>query len=121
MNIRTLITTVSLLSFCSVALAQQDAPRKEDIVAVVYEFTLSADGKPHNIKVSQAFWQKDHSDALRVLSDSEKARGASVIASDPYRPRPDQVGKKRYDFVLFDTKSRQFSPGTRPHYGLTRG
>jgi hypothetical protein len=115
MNIRILITTISLLSFCSIALAQQHAPRKEDIVSVVYEFMLTSDGKPHDIKLSQAFWQKDHSDASGVLSDAEKARGASLIASRPYHPRPDQVGKKRYDFVLFDTKSRQFNRGMRPH------
>jgi hypothetical protein len=115
MNTRHIITVVALLSFCSAALSQQHGPRKEDIVSVVYEFTLSADGKPHDIKVSQAFWQKDHSDAMGALTDADKARGASLIASHPYQPRPDQVGKKRYDFVLFDTKSKQFSRGTRPH------
>src|SRR3954468_6271842 len=115
MNIRAPIATIALLSFFSIVLAQQHAPRKEDVVSVVYEFTLSADGKPHNIKVSQAFWQKDHRDAMGVITDGEKARGASLIPSHPYHPRPDQIGKKRFDFVLFDTKSKQFSRGTRPH------
>ena len=114
MNTRYIITVVALLSFCSASLSQQHVPRKEDIVSVVYEFTLTADGKPHDIKVSQAFWQKDHSNALNVLTDAEKARGASLIANHPYHPRPDQVGKKRFDFVLFDTKSRQFNRGARP-------
>ncbi len=116
MNTRYIIRIVTLLSFCSAALSQQPVhPRKEDIVAVVYEFTLTPDGKAHDTRVSQAFWQKDHRDASGVLSDAEKARGASLIASHPYHPRPDQVGKKRYDFVLLDTKSRQFNRGTRPH------
>jgi predicted N-formylglutamate amidohydrolase len=115
MNTRYIIILVALLTSCSAALAQQHAPRKEDIISVVYEFTLTADGKPHDIKVSQAFWQKDHSNALSVLSDAEKTHGASLIVSHPYHPRPDQVGKKRYDFVLFDSKSRQFNRGTRPH------
>jgi hypothetical protein len=109
------ITLLTFLTLCSAALCQQHVPRKEDIVSVVYEFTLTADGKPHDIKVSRAFWQKDQSDASAVLTDADKAHGTALIASHPYHPRPDQVGKKRYDFVLFDTKSKQFSRGTRPH------
>jgi hypothetical protein len=70
MNTRYIIS-IALLSFCSAALCQQHVARKEDIVSFVYEFTLAADGKAHDIKVSQAFWQKDHSDAVR---DSDRRR-----------------------------------------------
>jgi hypothetical protein len=115
MTTRNVILVIVLLSFCSAAVSQQPAhiPRREDIVAVVYKFTLTPDGKAHDIKVSWAFWQKDHSNASGVLTDAEKARGASPIATHRYQPRPDQVCKKRYDFVLLDTKSRQFNWGTR--------
>ena len=113
MNPRYIIQLVALLSFCSVALSQQHVPRREDIVVVVYEFTLTADGKAHDIKVSQTRWQKDNTPASITLTDAEKARGATFIAAHPYHPRPDQVGKKRYDYVLFDTKSHQFNWGTR--------
>ena len=113
MNTRNIILLIALLNSCSVALSQERLPRREDIAVVVYEFTLTADGNAHDIKVSQTRWQKDNSVASVGLTDAEKTRGASMIAGHPYQPRPDQVGKKRYDYVLFDTKSREFNWGTR--------
>jgi hypothetical protein len=107
---------IALLGFHIGAQAQLplERPSKEDIVCIVYEFELTPDGKAHNIKVSQIFWQKDRSDASGALTQAEKERGAAFTTLHQYHPRPDQVGKKRYDFVLFDTKSRNFDRGTRP-------
>ena len=117
MNTRFLILLIALLNLISQAVAQPPTriPGREDIVNVIYEFDLTADGKAHHIKVSKCEWQKDRSDASTVLTEKEKALGASIIAAHPYHPRPDQIGKKRYDFLLFDTKSRQFNRGTRPN------
>jgi len=114
MSNRYIILAIALLSFCSATLSQQYVPRKDDILGVIYEFTLTADGKAHNIKFVQAFWQKDKRNAPGIMTDAEKARGASVIAAHPYHPRSNEVGKKRYDAVLFDTKSRTFNWGIRP-------
>ena len=112
MNIRH-AALVALLIFHSPATGQVPLriPNKEDTIAVVYEFELSADGKAHEIKVSLMLHQKDGSNASGALTDEETKRGASLIAEHPYHPQPDQVGTKRYDFVLFDTKSREFSWG----------
>jgi len=70
-----IILLTALLNFRLVALAQQPprVPNKEDIVAVVYEFDLTSDGKAHHIKVSQVFRQKDHSDASGALTNAEGA------------------------------------------------
>jgi hypothetical protein len=111
MNTRYIIVLLIALVTVRLEATAQTPPKKEDIVCLVYEFDLTPDGKAHHVKVSQVFWQKDHRDASSVLTDAEKARGATSITSHPYHPRPDHIGKKRYDFVLFDTKSRQFNRG----------
>jgi hypothetical protein len=103
----------ALFALHSAAFSQQQpyVPKGKDIVAVIYEFMLTPDGKAHDIKVAKVFWQKDQRDASDVLTDADKSRGAMLIATHSYHPRPDQVGVKRYDSVLFDAKSRQFNRG----------
>jgi hypothetical protein len=116
MSVVRVAVAISLLTLCVTSKAQSplQAPKKEDIIGLVYEFVLTADGKPHDIKFSQALWQKDRSDASGAITESEKERGAALLSAQQYHPRPDQVGTKRYDFILFDTKSRSFDRGTRP-------
>ena len=106
---------IALLIFRVAAFAQMtlQPPNRENIVCLVYEFDLTPDGQAHHVKLSQIFWQKDRRDASDALTKEEKERGAAFISLREYHPRPDQVGKKRYDFVLFDTKSRSFDNGTR--------
>jgi len=111
-----LAVAISLLSFGVTSKAQSplQPPKKEDVIGLVYEFVLTADGKPYDIKFWQALWQRDRSDASGAITDLEKERGAALLSTHQYHPRPDQVGTKRYDFVLFDTKSGSFDRGTRP-------
>ena len=74
---------------------------REDIV-IVYEFMLTSGGMPYAIKVSQVFRrERSPLDASRAITDTDKLRGADLIATHRYHPRPDEVGKKRYDIVLF--------------------
>jgi len=116
MKAPTVIAALVLVHVAMQAWAQVPTgpPRREDIVDVIYEFDVASDGKPHNLKVSRCERAIDRSDASRLLTAAEKAKGASIIAYHRYRTRPDQIGKKRYDFLLFDTKSRTFSWGYRP-------
>ena len=111
-----ILVLVVILSQAAGAFAQSTAgpPRREDIVDVIYEFDVAPDGKPHNFKVSRCERAIDRSDASGLLSAAEKTKGASIIAFHHYRTRPDQVGQKRYEFLLFDTRSRRFSWGYRP-------
>jgi hypothetical protein len=115
MKTRVLILLLSVSQAVG-AFAQSAAgpPRREDIVDVIYEFDVAPNGKPHNFKVSRCERATDRSDASGLLSATEKAKGASIIAFHHYPTRPDQVGKKRYEFLLFDTRSRRFSWGYRP-------
>ena len=114
MSPRPIITIIAILSFASVALARPQADSREEIVVIVYEFMLTSGGMPYAIKVFQAFRQSDRSDASRTIADTDKLRGADLIANHRYHPRPDEVGKKRYDIVLFDTRTHQLNGGTRP-------
>ena len=112
-----LITTILIVyAFVLNAFAQSSSvlPRREDIVDVIYEFDVPPDGKPQHLKVSRCERAIDRSDASDLLTAADRAKGASIIAVHHYRTRPDQVGKKRYDFLLFDTRSKRFSWGTRP-------
>ena len=112
MSLRLIITIVAILSFASAALARPQTQSREDIV-IVYEFMLTSGGMPYAIKVFQVFRQSDRSDASRAITDTDKLRGADLIATHRYHPRPDEVGKKRYDIVLFDTRTHQLNRGTR--------
>ena len=109
-----LIITVLAVVHSTVAQGPAGPPRRENIVDVIYEFDVAPDGTPHNFKVSRCERAIDRSDASRSLTEAEKAQGAAIIAHHKYRTRPDQVGKKRFDFLLFDTRSRHFSWGLRP-------
>jgi hypothetical protein len=114
MSLRPIITIIAILSFASAALARPQADNREEIVVIVYEFMLTSGGMPYAIKVFQVFRQSDRSDASRTITDTDKLRGADLIATHRYRPRPDEVGKKRYDIVLFDTRTHQLNRGARP-------
>src|SRR5437763_13189397 len=111
-----LIVAATTLSVASSALSQATGapPRIQDIVDVIYEFDVAPDGTPHNFKVSRCFRPNLSGDASGALSAAEKAQGAAIIAHHRYSVRPDQVSKKRYEFLLFDTVSRHFSWGIRP-------
>jgi hypothetical protein len=111
-----MITIIAVLSFASGTFAQPHrlVPGKQDIIVIVYEFMLTSSGMPYAIKVSQVFHRSDRSDASRAITDAEKARGADLIATHRYHPRPEEVGKKRYDLILLDTKSRRLNRDARP-------
>jgi hypothetical protein len=111
-----ILILLMLLSQAVDALAQSSGalPRKQDIVNVIYEFDVASDGKPQHIKVSRCERAIDRSDGSSLLPAADRAKGASIIAVHHYRTRPDQVGRKRYDFLLFDTRSKRFSWGARP-------
>src|SRR5437773_10735027 len=100
MNTRTVIILLVLVQFASHLWAQVPTgpPRREDIVDVIYEFDVAPDGKPHNIKVSRCERAIDRSEASRLLSAADKAKGAGIIVQHRYRTRADQVGQNRYDF-----------------------
>ena len=101
------------VSFTGARRAQAaDKPEIDEIVTVIFEFRLTADGKAQNIQVVKCMHPRDRSDAGEVLTDFEKRAGVRIMAARPYHPRPDQVGIKRYDFLLFDTKTRRFVKGT---------
>lgn len=113
---RLIIVILIIQAFALNAFAQSSSvlPRREDIVDVIYEFDVASDGKPQNIKVSRCERAIDRSNASALLTAADRAKGASIIALHHYRIRQDQVGKKRYDFLLFDTRSKRFSWGARP-------
>jgi hypothetical protein len=110
MKISGVIMLLALLSLAC-GLASQEPTRNAkqgDIVKVFYEFGVTAAGKPYYIKFTKCTWQKDSSNAADALTRVKKTRGAYVIASYRYHPRPQQIGKRHSDFLLFDPKSRQF-------------
>jgi len=111
-----LIIAFSAFFLVTSAVAQPAAgpPRPQDIVDVIYEFDVAPDGTPHNFKVARCERPTDRSDASRALTAAEKAQGTAIIAHHKYPISPNQVGKKRYDFLLFDTRSRHFTWGLRP-------
>src|ERR1700731_2799761 len=112
MSTRCIATVIVLISFCSAALSSQPAaPIPPTLVCLDYEFTLTIDGKPHDIKLSRAYWAKDGSDASDVLTNAETAAGARLIADHPFHWRLEGFGKKNQYIMLLDTKWQRLRIG----------
>ena len=78
------------------------------IVAVMFRFDYTADGKAKHIELFRCINEKDQSDASGVLRPDEIARATEIIASRRYYPTAKAKHQKAYDSVLFDQGARQF-------------
>jgi hypothetical protein len=108
---RMLRQSVALLAVLALMASSAQAierPNIDDLITVIFEFDFTKDGKIQHIKVFRCEHPKDRSEAKGVLTAQEKAMGISIIASRPYRLKRDEIGPKRYDGILFDTRVRKY-------------
>lgn len=79
-----------------------------DMVLVTFAFDVHRDGSVHNIRVWRCSNAKDLSLADDALTPEEKAAGISIVASSHMKAAPDDLGKTRYTYLIFDKRHRTY-------------
>jgi len=83
-------------------------PHPQRIVAIMFRFDYTADGRPKHIELHRCINEKDQSDGSALVRPDEIMRAKEIISSRQYHPTPERRHQKAYDSVLFDTGARQF-------------
>jgi hypothetical protein len=83
-------------------------PHPQLIVAIMFRFDYTDDGKPERIELHRCINEKDQSDGTALLRPDEITRARKIISSRQYHPTTKAKPEKAYDSVLFDTGARQF-------------
>jgi hypothetical protein len=79
-----------------------------DMVLVTFAFDFHRDGSVHNIRVWRCSNAKDLGLADDALTAEEKAAGIRIVASSHMQVAPDDLGKTRYTYLIFDKRHRTY-------------
>ena len=81
-----------------------------DHVTVIFEFVMAADGSRKDIRMFRYEDPADRHELKGVLTEKEKQAGIAVMAQRKHPVTREDVGKKKYDFLLFDKHTRKYLP-----------
>jgi len=79
-----------------------------DHTTVIFAFTMAPDGSRRDIKVFRYEDPMDRHEVKDALSEKEKRTGIALIAQRKHPIPKEEVGKTKYDFILFDNRTRRY-------------
>ena len=79
-------------------------------VTVIFEFVMASDGSRKDIKVFRYEDPADRHELKEVLTEKEKRSGIAIMAQRKHPVGGEDVGKTKYDFLLFDKHTRKYLP-----------
>lgn len=80
-----------------------------DHITVIFAFTMAPDGSRQNISVFRCEDPMDRHEVKNALTEKEKRAGIALIAQRKHPIAKEEVGKTKYDFILFDNRRRHYT------------
>jgi hypothetical protein len=84
--------------------------KRWDHITVIFAFTMASDGSRRDIKVFRCEDPMDEHEVKNALTEKEKRAGIELIAQRKHAIPKEEVGKTKYDFILFDNHTRSYLP-----------
>jgi len=84
--------------------------KRWDHITVIFAFTMAPDGSRRDIKVFRCEDPMDRHEVKAALTEKEKRAGITLIAQRKHPIPKEEIGKTKYDFILFDNHTRSYLP-----------
>jgi len=84
--------------------------KRWDHITVIFAFTMAADGSRRDISVFRCEDPMDRAEVKNALTEKDKRAGIALIAQRKHPIPKEEVGKTKYDFILFDNHTRSYLP-----------